>query len=305
MTYFSSSRNTKKLLFTAKFVILLNTLHWSSCEGASTGGKQTLLELLNLPTETSCPHRVPRGTSLWHFELFQYMFSNSPSKNRLEWLQCPHAACVWFNMENYQFNQAITFICGLWFDSCFGFFNVERKYFQYLLRPLGRLLSNVWAHVGDRLPPVELCENMLFEVHSDWICLYKKRIGLSVVFDLSHIVKTPRLTVCIWIQWDEFQHSALLLLHFFFWHPSQADICQRRRNVFLICSIKQRGFAFWEMSTQSNRNTKTDGNDMYITAPSKRGLEDVIRWSKGMISVFIVCKAYIKSETVYLPGANN
>lgn len=110
------------------------------------------------------------------------------------------------------------------------FFNGKRKSFQYLLRLLRRLLSNVWAHVGDRLPPVECARTCCLRftpIEFAWI--NKKKIGLSVVFDLSRIVKMPRLTVCIWILWNEFQYSALLLLHFFIWHPSWADICQRRR----------------------------------------------------------------------------
>lgn len=137
-------------------------------------------------------------------------------------------------------------------------FNREGKSFQYLLHPPCRLLSDVWAHVGDRLPPVECaktCCLRLTPIEFAWINK-NKRTGLSVVFDLSHIVKMPRLTGCIWVLWDEFQYSALVLLHFFIWHPSRADICQRWCNVFLICSIKHRGSAFWEMSTQSNRTQK-------------------------------------------------
>lgn len=121
-------------------------------------------------------------------------------------------------------------------------------------------------HVGDRLPPVESARTCCLRfIPIDFAWINKKKGGsASVVFDLSCIVKMPRLTVCIWILWDEFQYSAPLLLHFFLiWHPSRADICQRRRNVFLICSIKQIGLALCEMSTQSNRNTKTDGNVMY------------------------------------------
>lgn len=131
-----------------------------------------------------------------------------------------------FNMSNDMFHQAITLTCGLRFDSCF-FFQWERKYFQYLWHLPGRLLSNVWVHVGDRLPPVEsarTCCLRFIPIEFAWI--NKKKGGsASVVFDLSRIVKMPRLTVCIWILWDEFQYSAPLLLHFFWFGILVGPIC--------------------------------------------------------------------------------
>lgn len=151
------------------------------------------------------------------------------------------------------------------------FFEWERKYFQYLWHLPGRLLSNVWVHVGDRLPPVEsarTCCLRFIPIEFARINKKKRRIGLCCIWFISHCkdAKTDSLHLDTvgWIPILCASTSSFFLI----WHPRRADICQRRRNVFLICSIKQLGLALCEMSTQSNRNTKSDANDMY--SPLKR-----------------------------------